>query len=1528
MDKFAQVTSAAKDAAHPTAEQARTSNYKKGRVELFGLKIAIETMAGQRRVGKTDGQPWSVICMAHYGDLSGTRGADGDPIDVFIGPWPESERIYVINRSGPKGGFDEHKVMLGFPDMASAVSAYKNSYERGHDGLSSVVPCSIDQLKWWIKYGDHAVPLTAKSLPHDGSVDMNETAWDANAQPVGTDLPSLMYRLRREDSGSGLLLDSVTINDILEDSDGELALDALVIPFNRLERKMTQMQLAMKVAGETVKPTAMQVTPPFKQRGTTNVAVIYELSDGQTLSVYFHNPDTTPNKLTPDDEMVSWKWLLNKKDVTILVAPERGRDLNPREVARRIMRLAEKNSARFQAANTKRAERMAAIETMKSGLDAKVAQLDELTKEIEVLEAKVAEKKTAPDPAAVVVPGNAAVTAAATLQGEGRDVTGEAVTGANTVAAKGETVVQAQGTASGFDGRAGDVMEELAKLGWNARRGALTASKEFNGSVYGIRANYTIKNDKYTALSFEDSGGGSTRVEDDLSLSPAQVAAIVDTEMRDSIRRARVEAYGVTSPEGYSIVSTDEDLQVEYQDQLDSFFQGRIVAVRNAMRELDWFGPEKVMTKGDYRFTFDVASVGAGANVVGVKYQILDAKEVEVMGLVDDLRMKPEEIADSLDKAVSAGTDAGVALAIYRDGDGERGKVDSTYRDMASLQKALDEIDVPTGTFYGKDESDDVVYSFRARTQISKASGRLDSEAFDALMSQVVRWANKEHGQMSTEWIKRNAPDYMALRHGVNAEWARSAVEQRWMKGDAGTMPDDDAEVVAAAVEAARRGAGGITRLKTSQYFTFDFEGEDLILSDELRAKVEAELGVPLVEKVFPGFEGEVALVPAEESAEGSDPLSGLRIGASKLQAAWDAGVAKAEEPSQRALYGFDALVKEALNNSSSLDASRLSRYLADELVNGQMSGYAFADAVKRINDIASKMAAQFADDQPPEPRRLPQTEQDYYKAAGAVTDAMDELTALANPMMALQDALYPAPDMTLSNAVKALRDRFEAARQEFFAMAESKAAGAAEKQDAEEQAQFSAFDRAALRMPTAPQLGFGKMNTIALFELDGEKGWTNGHIVDLSRPKLVNDGIVKYYVDETSQSLRQIGADKVEALINRMKSGATIKVEPIANWDSILIDNASMARAASRAASGNYKAAKAEQTKVPAVVLASADQVVGVPVDRRYLGYFDRLYKQPDYFTDSTGSTVIVKKAGKLVGIISPINADRNTVLRRAIKAADTAKAEEVMGPVAARAASVVDSLIDLGWELVPDSNPDQLTKGGATAAVVYEGETFKVVVSGAATGEFSEEESPAALAAKVDDLAAAGENGRTASIERISGGGWKVMRFEDGRQVSESTFDVESEAQTDRINWINGTGSLDLPLESQMSDLDRAATEGYEAAQRIGAMPGYVPDWTTDSDELMTAFKTGARRWLAEQERQADMAANTGDDAELTTTKAFLQSVIDGTADMLDTDFADRLTKVYDDYQSNAEVMGLFNQAAEAYSTFMVAEAQKALR
>jgi len=88
--------------------------------------------------------------------------------------------------------------------------------------------------------------------------------------------------------------------------------------------------------------------------------------------------------MAPTDEVISWKWLLNKKDITIVVAPERGADLNVREVARRIMRLAEKNSAAFARANAKRAERMQTISDLKAEITQLEGELKSAQNELEV----------------------------------------------------------------------------------------------------------------------------------------------------------------------------------------------------------------------------------------------------------------------------------------------------------------------------------------------------------------------------------------------------------------------------------------------------------------------------------------------------------------------------------------------------------------------------------------------------------------------------------------------------------------------------------------------------------------------------------------------------------------------------------------------------------------------------------------------------------------------------------------------------------------------------------------------------------------------------------------------------------------------------------------------------------------------------------------------------------------------------------------------------------------------------------------
>lgn len=194
---------------------------------------------------------------------------------------------------------------------------------------------------------------------------MKRTFWHNDATSVENTLDRVMYEIKFDDI-EGLLLDSVSLADIIEDSDGLMAFDALITPYARLPARMDVIKRVMIRAGTTVQPLNVQTSEPFMQNGTANVAAIFELSDGQTITIFFHNPDTTPKKILPTDELISWKWLLNKKDITIVVAPEKGLDLNPRQVAVRIMKLAEKNSASFIRSNSKRAERMQELEDLKT----------------------------------------------------------------------------------------------------------------------------------------------------------------------------------------------------------------------------------------------------------------------------------------------------------------------------------------------------------------------------------------------------------------------------------------------------------------------------------------------------------------------------------------------------------------------------------------------------------------------------------------------------------------------------------------------------------------------------------------------------------------------------------------------------------------------------------------------------------------------------------------------------------------------------------------------------------------------------------------------------------------------------------------------------------------------------------------------------------------------------------------------------------------------------------------------------------
>lgn len=130
---------------------------------VHGLDIAIETPRGATRSGTDrNGKKWSVRMEHDYGYIRRTEGADGDAVDVFLGPYEDSDRVFVVNQiEQDTGDFDEHKVMMGFRSMDEARYGYLVNYEQGWR-VGSVKEMTVPEFKDWLKEGDMRVVAKAE----------------------------------------------------------------------------------------------------------------------------------------------------------------------------------------------------------------------------------------------------------------------------------------------------------------------------------------------------------------------------------------------------------------------------------------------------------------------------------------------------------------------------------------------------------------------------------------------------------------------------------------------------------------------------------------------------------------------------------------------------------------------------------------------------------------------------------------------------------------------------------------------------------------------------------------------------------------------------------------------------------------------------------------------------------------------------------------------------------------------------------------------------------------------------------------------------------------------------------------------------------------------------------------------------------------------------------------------------------------------------------------------------------------------
>lgn len=124
--------------------------------------------------------------------------------------------------------------------------------------------------------------------------------------------------------------------------------------------------------------------------GLPVLPAIIPLSDGQTVSILFHSP-TADGKITSNDTLVAFQFLLNKKDVTHTVAPMKGQDMTLAQVTMKLANLAEKNSGKFQKAQKKQKALTDEINQLQADSDQKEDAMSDVSDQSETITSQAAD---------------------------------------------------------------------------------------------------------------------------------------------------------------------------------------------------------------------------------------------------------------------------------------------------------------------------------------------------------------------------------------------------------------------------------------------------------------------------------------------------------------------------------------------------------------------------------------------------------------------------------------------------------------------------------------------------------------------------------------------------------------------------------------------------------------------------------------------------------------------------------------------------------------------------------------------------------------------------------------------------------------------------------------------------------------------------------------------------------------------------------------------------------------------------------
>jgi len=146
------------DAAHTKyvglVKKAEKKFKLQGHLEHQGIAVAVENRKGSVRKGvDRDGKPWRTVMKMPYGYIKGTKGADGEEVDVYVGPHHDAPSAFVVHQRKSDGkGYDEDKVLLGHHNKKDAIKAYLEHYN-SRKFLGPVKEVPVERLKDMIAAG-------------------------------------------------------------------------------------------------------------------------------------------------------------------------------------------------------------------------------------------------------------------------------------------------------------------------------------------------------------------------------------------------------------------------------------------------------------------------------------------------------------------------------------------------------------------------------------------------------------------------------------------------------------------------------------------------------------------------------------------------------------------------------------------------------------------------------------------------------------------------------------------------------------------------------------------------------------------------------------------------------------------------------------------------------------------------------------------------------------------------------------------------------------------------------------------------------------------------------------------------------------------------------------------------------------------------------------------------------------------------------------------------------------------------------